>query len=62
MKKITIETIEHKDVRGNKLLYLKISNGNTDILINVGQKTFDSVKAITSEKEEKTEEQKKGGK
>lgn len=40
------EVLKHKDVRGNELLYLKLTHEKTneEILINIGQKTFDSVK------------------
>lgn len=47
MKKITAEAIQHIDVRGKKLYYLKLTDGTTEILINVGQKTYDSVTAMT---------------
>lgn len=44
------EAIEHTDVRGNVLKYLKITVGTKEVLINIGQKTFDSLKALTNEK------------
>lgn len=44
------EAIEHKDVRDNVLKYLKITVGTKDVIINIGQKTFDALKALTNEK------------
>lgn len=41
--KAEVKAIEHEDVRGKKLLYIKISNGINDLLINVGQKTYDTI-------------------
>lgn len=43
---MNVETIEFKDVRGKQLLYLKITSNGKEVLINVGQKTFDSVKEL----------------
>lgn len=51
MKKQIIEVLSHIDVRGKELLYLKLTIGETPVLINIGQKTFDSVlDAINNEK------------
>lgn len=41
-----VQVIEHSDVRGNKLLYLKINYKGKDVLINIGQKTHDAVKEL----------------
>lgn len=38
-----VEPLEHTDVRGNKMYYLKISNNGKEYLMNVGKKTFDTV-------------------
>lgn len=60
-----IEAIQHTDVRGKKLYYLKVSNSKTDVLINVGEKTYNSIHSLTTETDtqEKPEIQKnKGGK
>lgn len=54
-----ITSIKHKDVTGKELLYLKIEVANKpDVLINVGQKTFDKVNNLFT----LTEEKQKGGK
>lgn len=42
-----VQPIVHEDVRGNKLLYLKIQAASGEVLVNIGQKTYDAVtKAI----------------
>lgn len=46
-----IETLENTDVRGKKLLYLKISKGAHNVFINVGEKTFKSVKDLENVQE-----------
>lgn len=43
MNTIKVEAIKHSDVRGVQLLYLKLTNNEQVVLINVGQKTFDNV-------------------
>lgn len=42
-KALNVTAIEHSDVRGKKLLYIKIE----DLLINVGEKTFKEVQLLT---------------
>lgn len=42
----TVTTLEHTDVRDNKLYYLKCINGEKSHLVNVGKKTFDAVNAL----------------
>lgn len=49
MKKVTAEAIEHKDVRGNILYYLKLTDGSSELLINVGKKTYESVSLMTKQ-------------
>lgn len=40
-----VEAIKHKDVRGKEMLYLKLTHEVTqkEVVINIGQKTFDAV-------------------
>lgn len=38
-----IEVFEWADVRGNKLLYLKITKGKNELVINIGQKSYDAL-------------------
>lgn len=47
----TIEAIKHKDVKGKELLYLKIKNGEHEVLVNVGTKTYEAVKALDNVQE-----------
>lgn len=47
----TVTAITHKDVKGKELLYLKIQNGEHNVLVNVGKKTYDSVKALDAVQE-----------
>ena len=47
-----LQVLEHKDVRGKILQYLKISNNKgNDVLINVGEKTYKSVRELIEEEE-----------
>lgn len=47
-----ITAIEHTDVRGNKLYYLKVTNKNgKEHLINVGEKTCNSIKTLIADDE-----------
>lgn len=50
MKKVNVMTIEHEDVRGNKLLYIKIENEGETHLINVGTKTYEAVAKVLNAK------------
>ena len=43
MKETKVEAIKFKDVRGKEMLYIKITKGEKEVIINVGQKTYDSV-------------------
>lgn len=60
---VTVTAITHTDVRGKELKYLKCTNGKTELLVNVGDKTYESVKNMETAKEEtKQKEAEKGGK
>lgn len=45
-----IQAIEHSDIRGKKLKYLKISKGEQEVIINIGDKTYESVSKLLDEK------------
>ena len=50
LNKMTIEVLEHTDVRGKILHYMKVKNNKgNDVLINIGEKTYNTVKALTEE-------------
>lgn len=46
---ITVKAIKHSDVRGKELYYLKASNGNSDVLVNVGKTTYEAVLELETE-------------
>lgn len=41
-----VEVIKHIDIRGNELLYLKISRGMETSLTNIGLKTFQNIEKL----------------
>lgn len=49
-----VTPVEHVDVRGNKLLYLKIQASSGEVVVNIGQKTFEGVKKILVPRETST--------
>lgn len=50
-----VTPIEHVDVRGNKLLYLKIQGSNGEVVVNIGQKTYDGVAKILQPRDTSTQ-------
>ena len=49
---MTIQVLEHADVKGKILQYLKLTNSKgSHILINVGDKTFKGVRELIAEEE-----------
>lgn len=55
-----VTSIKHKDVNGKELLYLKIeAPGKPDVLINVGQKTYDKVQNLFTLTEDKIKKEPK---
>ena len=45
----TVTAVEHIDVRGKKQYYLKVQRGQREYIINVGNKTFSTVKEMENE-------------
>lgn len=44
-----IEAITIKDIKDKDLYYIKITEGEKKVIINVGKKTYDAVKALDEE-------------
>lgn len=42
-----VKAVKHVDVRGKELLYITIGEGLNQIIINVGKKTYETVKTLT---------------
>lgn len=59
---VTVTAIKHKDVRGKELNYLKLTNGKIELLVNVGEKTYQGVKDMEDKTEVPKEEVKNGKK
>lgn len=43
MEQVKVIAKKHTDIRGKDLLYLIVSKGEKDVIINVGEKTFKAV-------------------
>lgn len=52
--KAIVQAIEFADVRGNKLLYLKVQANGKEVLINIGEKTFNSIQELSVPRETST--------
>lgn len=70
---VTATAVEHTDVRGKTTLFVKLENGKQSYFVNVGQRTFDTVREMeapeaqlsiefTESAEEIVNEKTKGGK
>lgn len=46
-----VQAIQHTDVRGKVQNYIKISNGEHHVIINVGEKTYQAVKDLETVQE-----------
>lgn len=46
IRPVIAEAIEHIDVKGNKQYYLRLDNGTHNYWVNVGLKTYETVKAL----------------
>lgn len=46
-----VEAIQHKDVKGKTLYYIRIKNGTSEVLINVGEKTYKGVVELDNQQE-----------
>lgn len=45
-KLVFVEAVKMTDIREKELLYLIVGEGNGKVIINVGQKTFDTVEKL----------------
>lgn len=52
--KAIVQAIKFADVRGNELLYLKLQANGKEVLVNIGQKTFDAVNKMAEPRETST--------
>lgn len=51
---VTLTPLEHEDVRGKKLLYLKMQANGKELVINIGKATYDAAAKLLEPREEKT--------
>lgn len=54
MKQLTAEAFEHANVMGKKLQYIRITDGKTQVIINVGKTNYEAVKQMAEEEQPKT--------
>ena len=47
-----VEAIKWTDVRGKEMFYLKIKKNEKEVLINIGEKTYNNVKELENEPEQ----------
>lgn len=45
---MTVTPIKHTDVRGKELLYLKIEHSGREVVINIGEKTYEAVSELVA--------------
>lgn len=54
MKEVTVEVVTIKDIRDKELKYLVIKNGENKVIISVGEKTYNGVKALLNGEQKTT--------
>lgn len=47
---VQVKAVKHADIRGKELLYVVITRGEDQLIISVGEKTYQGVKALTEGK------------
>lgn len=57
MKETLVRAVEFTDVRGNKQKYIMIGDVSKQVIINVGEKTYEGVKKLMDEAIEEKEEE-----
>lgn len=53
------EVIDHKDVSGKSLFYIRITNGDEKVIINIGEGTFKKLKDLENKVTKATNNQTK---
>lgn len=51
MKKLTVKTQTITDIKGKQLLYAIIGDGTGQVIMNIGQKTYDNLNALLNQAE-----------